>query len=159
MEDEGKLVPTHRSELHSKLEKLEKYLHELGEGLDHERNRRYSLEQTVQVHHIERLEDRSKSAYSMLENERKSHSLRDEHSSAHRGFEDLSTQHENLPFKMRTWFANTRINLGFLKRVVPFVRGRSCVLMVRTEPTNIKRRMRSHPTWQFNPVRIASAMQ
>ena len=45
---------------------------------------------------IERLEDRSKNAYSMLEYERKYHALRDELSSAHHGFEDLRTRHENL---------------------------------------------------------------
>ena len=83
------------SELESKVEKLDRYLHQLGEGLDHERDRRRSLEQTVQANRIERLEDRSKNAYSMLEYERKIHVLRDELSSAHRGFEDLWTRHED----------------------------------------------------------------
>ena len=82
------------SELESKVEKLDRYLYELGEGLDHERDKRHSLEQTVQAHRIERLEDRSKNAYSMFE--RKYHALRDELSSAHLELEDLQTRHENL---------------------------------------------------------------
>ena len=57
------------------------------------------LEQTVQAYRIERLEDRSKNAYSMLKYERKYHALREELSSAHRGFEDLRTRHESLQIK------------------------------------------------------------
>ena len=86
MEEEVKLIPTYVSELMSKLEKFEKYLM-IWDRLDHERDRRHSLKQTVQAHHIERLEDRSKSAYSILEYERKLHFFRDELASAHRGFE------------------------------------------------------------------------
>ena len=68
--EEGKLDPNRVSDLESKIDKLDHFLHDLEEGLDHERGKRRSLEQTVQNHHIERLEDRSKSAYSMLEYER-----------------------------------------------------------------------------------------
>ena len=96
VEEEGKSVPTYVSELESKVEDLDRYLRELGEGLEHERGRRRALEKTVQSDRIERLEDRSKNAYSMLEYERKFHSLRDELASAHRGFENLWTRHENL---------------------------------------------------------------
>ena len=58
MEVEGKLIPTYVSEQESKVEKLDRYLRELEEGLDYERDRRHSLEQTVQVHRIERFEYR-----------------------------------------------------------------------------------------------------
>ena len=43
VEEEGKLVPTHRLELKSKLEKLEKYLHDLRDGPDHESDQRHLL--------------------------------------------------------------------------------------------------------------------
>ena len=157
--EEGKLVPTYVSELHSELEKLEKCLHELGEGLDHERDRRHSLEQTVHAHHIERLEDRSKSAYSMLEYERKSHSLRDELASAHRGFENLLTQHENFQVQHENLVRDRKNLFGILEKG-GHIRPRK---KPRTDgtvgATNVQCRMRSHPTWQFYRVRISSAMQ
>ena len=80
----------------SRIDKIDHFLHDLEEGLDHERGKRRSLEQTVQALHIDRLEDRSKSAYSMVEYERKYPAFRDELSSAHRDFEDLRTRHKNL---------------------------------------------------------------
>ena len=95
--EEGEIcVLTYVSELRSKLEELEDYHHGFGDDVNHERGRRHTLEQTVQNHYVERLEDRSKSAYSMLEFERKYHALRDELPSARREFEDLRTRHENL---------------------------------------------------------------
>ena len=157
---EGKLVSTYVSELESKVEQLDRYLHELAEGLDHERDRRRSLEQTVQAHRIELLEDCSKNAYFMLEYERKCHALPDELSSAHHGFEDLRTRHENLQIQHENLVRDHKNLLGILEKGgVISVRGRNRVLVVRAEPTHIKRRMRSHPTWQFHRVRIASAMQ
>ena len=94
--EEETLDPTVVSDLESKIDKLDRFLHDLKEGLDHERGKRRSFEQTVQANHIERLEDRSKSAYSMLEYERKYHAVRDELSSAHRSFEDIRNRHEKL---------------------------------------------------------------
>ena len=94
--EEGKLDPNRMSNLMSRIDKIDHFLHDLEEGLDHERGKRRSLEQTVQAHHIERLEDRSKSAYSMLEYERKCYAVRDELSSAHRSFEGLWNRHEKL---------------------------------------------------------------
>ena len=96
---------------------LENYLHDLGDGFDRERDQRPSLEQTVQAHHIERLEDRSKSAYLMLEYEQKFHSLRDELSSAHRGFEDLLIGHENIQVQHENLVCNHMNLLGFLGKV------------------------------------------
>ena len=104
------------SELESKLEKFEHYLHDLGDGLDHERDRRHSLEQTVQAYCIERLEDRLKSAYLMLEYERKFHSLRVELCSAHRGIEDLRTRHENLQIQHENLVRDPINLLGFIEK-------------------------------------------
>ena len=47
VEKERKLIPTYVSEIESKVENLDRYFHELEEVLDHERDRRHSLEQTV----------------------------------------------------------------------------------------------------------------
>ena len=96
------------SELRSKLEELEDHLHGLGDDVNHERGCRHTLEQTVQNHYVERLEDRSKSAFSMLGYERNYHALRDELSTARRGFEDLRPAMRICRFNMRTWFATTR---------------------------------------------------
>ena len=96
MVEEGKLDPNCVSDLMSRIDKIDHFLHDLEEGLEHERGKRRSLEQMVQNHHIERLEDRSKSAYSMLEYERKYHAVRDELSSAHRSYEEIRNRHGNL---------------------------------------------------------------
>ena len=103
------------SELETKVENLDRYLHELNEGLDYERERRRGLEKTVQEHRIERLENRSKSAYNMLEYERKYHSLRDELSSAPPGFEDLRTRHENLQVQHENLVRDHKNLLGILE--------------------------------------------
>ena len=49
VEEEGKSVPTYVSEHKSKLVKLEQYLHDLGDRLEYERDRRHSLEQTCEL--------------------------------------------------------------------------------------------------------------
>ena len=67
MEEEGRSVPTYVSKLKSKVEKMDHLLADVSQGLSYERDRRRSLDQTVKEHHVERLEDRSKNAYSMLE--------------------------------------------------------------------------------------------
>ena len=115
--EEGEIsVPTYVSELRSKLEELEDHLHGLVDDVNHERGRRHALEQTVQNHHVERLEDRSKSAYSMLEYERNYYALRDELSSARRGFEDLRTRHENLQVQHENLVRDHKNLLGILEK-------------------------------------------
>ena len=118
--EEGEIfVPTYVSELRSKLEELEKHLHDLGDDVNRERERRHTLEQTAQNHYVERLEDRSKSAYSMLEYERNYHALRDELSSARRGFEDLRTRHENLQVQHENLARDHKNLLGILEKGGP----------------------------------------
>ena len=109
VEKKGKLVPSYVSELESKVEKLDRYLRGFEEGLDHERDRRHSLEQTVQAHRIEQLKDRSKSAYSMLEYERKYHALRDELSQLIAVLRIYGPVTRISRFNMRIWFVTTRI--------------------------------------------------
>ena len=100
----------------SRIDKIDHFLHDLEEGLEHERGKRRSLEQTVQAHHIERLEDRSKSAYSMLEYERKYHAVRDELSSAHRSFEDIRNRHEKLQVQHENLVRDHKNLLGILEK-------------------------------------------
>ena len=116
VEEERKLVPTYVSELRLKLEELEDHLHGLGDDVNHERGRRHALEQTVQNHYVDRLEDRSKSAYSMLEYDRNYYVLRDELSSARRGFEDLQTRHENLQVQHENMVRDHKNLLGILEK-------------------------------------------
>ena len=116
VEKERKLIPTYVSEIESKVEKFDRNLHELGERIDHERDRRHLLEQIVQAHRIEWLKDRSKSAYTLMEYERKHHALRDELSSAHRGFEDLRTRHENLQIQHENLVRDHKNLLGILEK-------------------------------------------
>ena len=70
----------------------------------------------MQARRIERLEDRSKSAYSMLEYDRKFHALRDELSSAHRGFEDVRNSHENLQIQHENLVRDHKNLLGILEK-------------------------------------------
>ena len=114
--EEGENIFRPVSELRSKLEKLEDQLHTLGDDVNHERGRRHALEQTVQSHYVERLEDRSNSAYSMLEYERNYHALRNELSSARRGFEDLRTHSENLQAQHENLVRDHKNLLGVLEK-------------------------------------------
>ena len=114
--EEGKLDPNRMSDLMSKIDKIDHFLHDLEEGLEHERGKRRSLEQMVQTHHIERLEDRSKSAYSLLEYERNYHAVRDELSSAHRSFEDLRNRHEKLQVQHENLVRDHKNLLGILEK-------------------------------------------
>ena len=52
----------------------------------------------------------------MLEYERKYHALRDELSSAHHGFEDLRTRHENLQFQHENLVRDHKSLLGILEK-------------------------------------------
>ena len=114
--EEGKLDPNRMSDLMSKIDKMDHFLHDLEEGLEHERGKRRSLEQMVQNHHIERLEDRSKGAYSLLEYERNYHAVRDELSSAHRSFEDLRNKHEKLQVQHENLVRDHKNLLGILEK-------------------------------------------
>ena len=112
----GKSVPIYVSELRSKLEELEEQLHNSGDDVNHERGRRHAFEQTVQNHFVERLKDRSKSAYSMLKYERSYHALCDEQSSTRRGFEDLRTRHENLQVQHKNLVRDHKNLLGVFEK-------------------------------------------
>ena len=104
------------SKLKSKVEKMNPLLKDVSQGLTYERERRRSLHQTVEEHLIERLDDRSKNAYSMMEYERKIHSLRDELSEVRRGFEDLRTRQESLQIQHKNLVRDHKNLLRILEK-------------------------------------------
>uniref|UniRef100_A0AAV1U2H4 Uncharacterized protein n=1 Tax=Peronospora matthiolae TaxID=2874970 RepID=A0AAV1U2H4_9STRA len=116
--------------------------------LEHERDRRLQLADTVLKH-------RAEFAFAQLENERSLTSLRDELRVA-RGIVDRSRA--EIAALQTLVDIHHREHKALCVRCLSaraFFIGRSSVLMVLLKPTNVKRGMRSHLTWQCDRVCIA----
>uniref|UniRef100_A0AAV1TGI9 Uncharacterized protein n=1 Tax=Peronospora matthiolae TaxID=2874970 RepID=A0AAV1TGI9_9STRA len=115
--------------------------------LEHERDRRLQMADTVSMH-------RAEFAFAQLENERALTSLRDELRVA-RGIVDRSRDEITaLQTFVDGHHREHKALCEMLERKAFFI-GRNRVLMVRLKPTNVKLGMRSHLTWQLDRVCIA----
>ena len=102
----------------------------------------------------ERERDRSDLAFAQLENERTQRSLRDELVEARQDISRLRGEISELQTRADSQHREHKYLLEILERT-DFFTGRSPVLVIRPEVTDVERRMRAHLTWQFNRVCVA----
>uniref|UniRef100_A0AAV1T5Y3 Uncharacterized protein n=1 Tax=Peronospora matthiolae TaxID=2874970 RepID=A0AAV1T5Y3_9STRA len=145
--DEGKRSPNYRGGACVPESFFDRVTQGLRGDLEHERDRRLQLADTVSRH-------RAEFAFAQLESERALTSLRDELRVARGGVKRSRAEVTALQNLVDAHYREHKALCEMLERRAFFI-GRSSVLMVRIKPTNVKRGTRSHLTWQLDRVCIA----
>uniref|UniRef100_A0AAV1TYH3 Uncharacterized protein n=1 Tax=Peronospora matthiolae TaxID=2874970 RepID=A0AAV1TYH3_9STRA len=147
VEEEGKLSPNYRGGACVSESFFDRVTLTLRGDLELERDRRLQPADTVLKH-------RAEFAFAQLENERALTYLREELSVARVDIDLSQAEITALQTLVDIHHREHKALCEMLERKGVLHRKNS-VLMVRLNPTNVKHRMRSHLTWQFDRVCIA----